>query len=76
MTRLFDELGAQDLRDLSAQDWGVINRCLPDQRPIDAEVLVNRMFRNPTMSGHGTELCRAVSSGLSRATASPTIVSF
>ena len=29
----------------------------------------------PTMSCHGTELCRALSSGLSLATASPTVVS-
>lgn len=47
MARLFDELATQDLRDLSAQDWGVIDRRLPDQRPIDAEVLVNQDVSQP-----------------------------
>ena len=54
----------------------MIDRGLPDKGQWMPKYSWTKMFRNPTMSGHGTELCRALVSGVSRATASPMTMSF
>jgi hypothetical protein len=37
-----DSLLFVNIRDLGAQNRGVIHRCLPDQRPMDAEVFMHQ----------------------------------
>jgi hypothetical protein len=41
------EFSAKDIRDLLAQERCMVNRSLPDKRPINAEVLVNQNVPQP-----------------------------